>query len=209
MSRVKTGAEKTHDRLIAAAIEVFASAGVVGATTREIARVAGVSEVTLFRHFQTKEHLLSAVVQQITALQSEALSHQAEWTQDLYQDLLHYARLYNDTLEKHEALVRMFIGEAQRHPEEAVRVLQQSALPLREKLVNYLQSNVERGQVRSQVDLALAVDAFTGMLLAGMLRRHIAPGQRGYSRDRYLEGCVEILVRGIGCGEETKNGAVL
>jgi AcrR family transcriptional regulator len=209
MGKLKSGVEKTHDRLISAAIAVFASEGVVGATTREIARVAGVSEVTLFRHFQTKEYLLSAVVQQVTALQAEALSHQEEWTQDLQQDLLHYARLYNDMLEKHEALVRMFIGEAQRHPEEAVRVLQQSAMPLRDKLVDYLQNSLERGQVRRDADLPLAVDIFTGMLLAGMLRRHVAPAQRGYSRDRYLESCVEIFVRGIGCTEEMIDGSLV
>jgi AcrR family transcriptional regulator len=197
MINTPSGKEKTRDRLIQAAIEVFATEGVVGATTREIARVAGVSEVTLFRHFQNKEQLLGAVVQEITALQAETLSNQAEWTQDLRHDLLHYAWLYTDMLEKHEALVRMFIGEAKRHPEEAVRVLQQSATPLRDKLIAYLKAGVERGTVRPDAELPLLVDLFTGMLLSGMLRRHIASIQRGYSRDRYIEGCVDLLVRGI------------
>lgn len=55
----------TRDRLLQAAIQVFSRAGYVGATTREIAREAGVSEVTLFRHFQRKEQLLKAVAQHI------------------------------------------------------------------------------------------------------------------------------------------------
>ena len=53
---------QTHSRLLKAASEVFAASGIAGATTREIARVAGVNEVTLFRHFQSKEQLLAAVV---------------------------------------------------------------------------------------------------------------------------------------------------
>ncbi|MBI4780992.1 MAG: TetR/AcrR family transcriptional regulator [Oscillatoriophycideae cyanobacterium NC_groundwater_1537_Pr4_S-0.65um_50_18] len=197
MTHPKPGKEKTRDRLIEAAIEVFATAGIVGATTREIARVAGVNEVTLFRHFQNKEQLLGAVVQQVTALQSETLANQDEWTQDLRQDLLHYAWVYTNMLETHEALVRMFIGEAKRHPEEAVKVLQQSFLPLRDKLTNYLQKGIERGTVQPDADLLLSVDLFTGMLLAGVLRRHTAPAQRGYSRDRYVEGCVDLLIRGL------------
>ena len=72
----------TRNRLLRAATEVFADYGVTGATTREIARVAGVSEVTLFRHFQSKEQLLVAVVKQATALQMESLSNRGEWTQD-------------------------------------------------------------------------------------------------------------------------------
>ncbi len=189
---------KTKERLLKAAIEVFSINGFVGATTREIARVAEVNEVTLFRHFQTKEQLLGAVAQHITALRLESLLHQDEWTQDLRLDLLHYAQLHDQMLEENEALIRMFIGEAQRHPEEALQVFQQAFLPLRETLIAYLQTNIERGNIRPDVDLALAVDQFTGMLLAGMIRRHIASVGRVYSRDRYVEGCVDLFVRGIG-----------
>ena len=198
MSHSRRGPAKTRDRLIKAAIDVLATKGIAGATTREIAQVAEVSEVTLFRHFQSKEQLLSAVAQHITALQAEAFCHQDDWTQELKPDLLHYAWLYNNMLEEHEALVRMFIGEAQRHPQEALRVFQESALPIRNKLVGYLQSGIERGQVRPDIDLPLAVDLFTGMLLSGMLRRYAAPIPRGYNRDRYIEHCVDLFVRGIG-----------
>jgi AcrR family transcriptional regulator len=188
---------KTRDRLIQGAIEVLAAEGIAGATTREIARVAGVNEVTLFRHFQNKEQLLSAVAQHITAVQLEALTHQDEWTQDLRRDLLHYAWLYNNQLEDYEALVRMFIGEAKRHPEEALRVFQEATLPIREKLVAYLRNGITRGEVSADIDLPMAVDTFTGMLLSGMLRRHVSPIPRGYDRDRYIEGCVDLFVRGI------------
>ncbi|MGV0027240.1 TetR/AcrR family transcriptional regulator [Phormidesmis priestleyi] len=191
---------KTRERLLKAAIEVFSIAGVVGATTREIARVADVNEVTLFRHFQSKEQLLAAVAQYITALKSEALAHQDEWTQDLQCDLLHYARLHNAMLEENEALIRMFIGEAKRHPNEALQVLQQAFLPLREKLIDYLRNGVNRGTVRPDVDLALAVDQLTGLLLAGMLRRHVMPVERGYSPDRYVESCVDLIVQTLSVG---------
>jgi AcrR family transcriptional regulator len=197
MGRTSRGATETRDRLIKAAIEVFSTAGYVGATTREIARVAEVSEVTLFRHFQSKEQLLSAVAQHITALRMESFTDQNEWTHDLHADLFHYAQLYDDMLEEHEALFRMFIGEAQRHPTEALEVLQRSLLPLREKLISYLQTSVERGSVRLEIDLPLAVDQFTGMLLAGMVRRHVSLIKRNYSHQQYLESCVDIFVRGI------------
>lgn len=195
---------QTHSRLLKAATEVFAISGIAGATTREIARVAGVNEVTLFRHFQSKEQLLAAVVERMMALQIEALTNQHEWTGNPQIDLLHYALLYNNMLEEHEALVRMFIGEAKRHPDAALQVLRDAGLPLREKLIAYLQNGIEQGKIRADVDLLSAVDMFTGMLLAGMLRRHTSPIQRGYSREqpyghenRYIENCVDLFVRGI------------
>ena len=188
---------QTRARILKAATEVFATSGIAGATTREIARVAGVNEVTLFRHFQSKEQLLAAVVQQVTALQAEALANQDEWTGNLHIDLLHYAWLYNNMLEEHEALVRMFIGEAKRHPEAALQVLRETVQPLREKLIAYLHNGVEQGNVRPDVDLLTAVDMFTGMLLSGMLRSNTIPLPRSYSRDRYIESCVDLFVRGI------------
>lgn len=197
MSRTSRAVAETRDRLLQAAIEVFSIEGYVGATTREIARVAEVSEVTLFRHFQSKEQLLSAVAQHITALRTEAFTHPDEWTYDLRRDLLYYAKLHDDMLEEYEALFRMFIGEAHRHPIEAVKVLQQSFLPLREKLIAYLQAGIERGSISPEVDLPLAVDQLTGMLLSGMIRRHVSPVDRGYSRKQYIEGCVDLFVRGV------------
>lgn len=197
MSRTSRAASKTHDRLLKAAVEVFATKGYVGATTREIAQIAEVSEVTLFRHFQSKEQLLRAVAQHITALRTESFIHQDEWTYDLRRDLLHYAKLQDDMLEEYEALFRMFIGEAHRHPTEAVEVLQQSFLPLREQLISYLKTCIERGSVRPGVDLPLAVDQISGMLLSGMIRRHVSPVERGYSRQQYIEGCVDLLVQGL------------
>lgn len=48
----------TRSRLLKAALEVFAEAGIAGATTKAIARMAGVNEVTLFRHFHSKNSYL-------------------------------------------------------------------------------------------------------------------------------------------------------
>ncbi len=47
-----------REALLDAAIKVFGEAGLRGATTRRIAQVADVNEVTLFRHFRSKDELL-------------------------------------------------------------------------------------------------------------------------------------------------------
>ena len=186
----------TRARMIEAATKVFAQAGVQGATTREIARVAGVNEVTLFRHFTSKEQLLKAVIENLLVLQTEALAHPEAWTYDLRIDLKHYAKLYNNALEAQEDLIRTFIGEAKRHPEEARQVIQEAAKPMRDKLVAYLRSSQAQGIIRDDIDPAPTVDMFTAMLLGGMLRRS-AVITLDYSREDYIENCVNIFIRGI------------
>ena len=57
----------TRDRLVEAALQVFASHGFEGATTREIARRAGVALAALPYHFSTKEALWKAAADRIFA----------------------------------------------------------------------------------------------------------------------------------------------
>ena len=54
--------DQTRDRLLSAAVDLLCRKGYRGATTREIAQEAGVTEVTLYRHFRSKEELFVAAV---------------------------------------------------------------------------------------------------------------------------------------------------
>ena len=203
MKNLASRTAQTHARLIKAATQVFATA-VTGATTREIAHVAAVNEVTLFRHFQTKEQLLAAVITEAMpsagyayALQTEALIHHDNWTQDLYTDLKNYVKLCNQMIEEHKDLIRTFIGEAKRHLQAARLILYETDKSLREQLVVYLQKNQEKGTMSSDIDLKASVDNFTGMLLHDILRFSHIPIALEYSRECYMETCVNLFVRGI------------
>ncbi|MGI5848956.1 MAG: TetR/AcrR family transcriptional regulator [Christensenellales bacterium] len=56
----------THGRIISAAKELFEKKGFAAATTKEIAALANVSEVTLFRHFENKRNLFEKTVHSCT-----------------------------------------------------------------------------------------------------------------------------------------------
>jgi len=197
MENLASRTAQTRARLIKAATKVFATAGLTGATTREIARVAAVNEVTLFRHFQSKEQLLAAVITEAIASQSQTLADHKDWTQNLYIDLKNYAKLCNQMMEEHEDLIRTLIGEAKRHPQAASLMLYEANKSMREKLVVYLQKSQQKGTVSSDIDLKASVDSFTGMLLHGMLRFSDIPTTLDYSRQCYIETCVNLFVRGI------------
>lgn len=62
---VRVDAQRNRDRILAAARDLVAEAG-VDATMEDIARQAGVAVGTLYRHFPAKEDLLAAVVDDST-----------------------------------------------------------------------------------------------------------------------------------------------
>ncbi len=55
---------QTRDRILDAAAELMRTRGIVRTTTKEIAKAAGFSEATLYKHFRDKEELLLAVLRE-------------------------------------------------------------------------------------------------------------------------------------------------
>lgn len=58
----RPGEDATVDRVAAAAFEVFAEYGIRRATIEDVARRAGVSKMTVFRRFQSKQGLVGVVI---------------------------------------------------------------------------------------------------------------------------------------------------
>ena len=187
----------TRQRLLDAAFRVCSERGLHGATTREIADVAQVNEVTLFRQFGSKEKLIAALFQRAVAAQAESFGGTEPDANDLERDLTRYAQRYDELLMANEALIRTLIGEARQHPKQARQFIYEAAKPMRERLRNYLRAAQKAGSVRRDLDLAPAIDAFTGMLLAGMLRRTALLQFLDYSADNYLDTVVGLFLRGI------------
>ncbi len=165
----------------------------LGATTREIAREAGVNEVTLFRQFETKERLLTEVTREICRLQSEALDRVDLVNFDLRRDLASIAEAYDRSTTKHMGFIRTMIARPA-SPELSDQIMRDIVEPLRARFLAYLEEARGRGLVRD-LDLLPAVDAFTGMLFAGALRRHMH--RQRYGRDAYVAVCVDVFLSGI------------
>ncbi len=182
----------TTQRIIAAALELFSREG-IQASTREIARVAGVNEATLFRQFESKEQLLIAVTKEVKRLQAEALARIDFEDFDLRRDLTHVAEAYEKTTIKHLAFTRAMISRPA-DPALTEQIMREVIDPMRARFIAYLAEGQRRGLV-GDVDLTAAVDAFTGMVFSGALRCAIY--RTGYSRKTYRETCIDLFLKGI------------
>ena len=88
MSERRLDARVNHERVLAAAAEVFAEHGLQG-TVPDIAARAGVGKATVYRNYPTKEDLVAAVVGgHVEALERRTLAALAE--PDAYQALTTY-----------------------------------------------------------------------------------------------------------------------
>lgn len=186
--------QSTHQKLIDAARTVFARDGLLGATTREIARVAGVNEVTLFRRFTSKDNLLLAVLRDGMETQRSILAGVQFDMADVREDLTRFAGMYFRACRDHEIFIRAFIAEAHRLPDPVRKAVSRMPRPLGEALRAYL-TEAQRRCLLREVPVQPAIDAFTSMLSTAVLKRAFAEPQ--YSLDTYIQVCVDIFLNGI------------
>jgi AcrR family transcriptional regulator len=195
-------ADLTRKRILAAAELVFSRDGLQGATTREIARQAGVNEVTLFRHFRTREELLRATLDQGCAT-FEALVGQSDevWNDRLLESLEHFVREMYSVVRQREALVRALVSEARILPASIRNALQEFMEQRKARLVARLKQAQELGLVRKDVDLSAASDLIRDSIHSAILR-HTAYNTDAEAIEAHLRGVTDIFYHGIKANDE-------
>ena len=189
---IASSADRTRERLLDAATEILNRVGIQGATTREIARRAGVNEVTLFRHFKSKEQLLRAVLQRGLAAEAAILDEHSSWKESLEE----YARHYYSLWDKNKDFGGAFLAEGHLWPKSMQAMIADVMRPVRERLVSILADAQKAGVVRSGLNIECALDAFKNALDARLLLQG-AHLPRNYSNDAYKSTVVGIFVRGM------------
>jgi AcrR family transcriptional regulator len=189
-------ADITRKRILTAAELVFSRDGFQGATTREIARQARVNEVTIFRHFHTREELLAATLKHgCEAL--NALIHPDEiWQDDLVSRLERYVRELYSEIKQREAIARAFIGEARLLPKSIRRSLREFMLLKKARFVAALKEAQEMGLIRQDVDVSAAADFIRDSIHSAMLR-HTLYNADPETVDAHLRTVTDIFYRGI------------
>jgi AcrR family transcriptional regulator len=196
-----SSADRTRERILNAALYTFSTDGIRGATTRKIAQKARVNEVTLFRHFRSKEQLLGAVLKRGMCSEVEVLDAFFSWRENLRENMANYARYFYDHVEKKKGIARAFLAEGQILPKSMQTMIADVIRPVRERLINILTDAQSVGVVRSDLNIECALDAFKNALYAGMLRQG-AYIPCNYSPDQYISTVADIFVRGIEASRE-------
>jgi len=99
----------TRQKLCEAAIELFSSEGYDGVTTKKIAEVAGVSEMTLFRHFGSKNNLFQDAYDAYLYQPNFESLFENGLKGDIEKDLLRIGHVYLDVLNMNKSLIMMEI----------------------------------------------------------------------------------------------------
>lgn len=187
----------TKEKLLKATLKLISEKGYLGATTREIAQGAGVTELTLFRNFCSKEKLFEEVLNRYTFLPRlrELLSELGGLS---YDEALRVVGIrFLETLKERKPLVRIMLSEMNVYPEKIRVVYNEFIDELIHTLAGYFGSLQKRRILRIFLP-EITARAFLGMIFSYFMAEEIVKGRNIGKKEieKVIRGFVDIFVHG-------------
>ena len=191
-----------RDQLLVAAARVYADGGYHGATTRRIASTAGVNEITLFRHFGSKDVLLREALARCQSKDAAALPEEPG---DPLRELTEWSRSHFRDLQARAPLIRICLAEFAEHPGLFTPEI---SCPVRaaSALAGYLERLKQRELVSASFDPRVAATMLLGALFADAVGRDIVPDMYAAEPEDTLTEYVALFLRGLGIETSAKRG---
>ncbi len=186
----------TEDKILNASIILFSQKGYSAVTTKEIAKEAGVSEMTLFRHFENKHNLFEKAFDKfVFSPKVIALFEEFEW--DLERDLNKICSSYQEALSQNQKIILMHFKNEELNPDFDATLFK-FPMEFIKLLCNYFEEMKNRGTIRENPEtLALSFLATNfGLFITSLVMNKLA-----FETDIqvYTTSCIRIFAKGITC----------
>jgi AcrR family transcriptional regulator len=164
--------EARRNQILDAAATVFAEKGFHRATTKEIAKTAGVSEGTIYNYFDSKADLLIGIMTRLAELQhlDEELADALQ--SDARDFLITIFRQRMGLVQQKVETIQAVMPEILVNPALRERFRQQFVQPTTTLFEQYIRARVELGHIRP-INVPLAVRAVQGMFVGLLILRII------------------------------------
>ncbi|MCB0169143.1 MAG: TetR/AcrR family transcriptional regulator [Anaerolineae bacterium] len=139
--------EARRTQILMGAAQVFAKKGFHRATTKEIARQAGVAEGTIYNYFDNKRDLLMAMVEMLAtrSIKVTILEDPSDDPKEFFSLLLHdrYQLLKN-----YGHIMAPMIAEIFSDPDLREAIYQSILMPVAEPIEQYIQRRIDSGEFK-------------------------------------------------------------
>jgi len=175
---------KTEKKILDAALKLFAEKGYVGATTRLIAQEAGVSELTLFRRFKTKDNLFKKVLDENhEKMKQEFIAILSDTEYENSREFLEtFIKNYSNVLNNNFETFCLTINEGK-------RINDPLTLPLFHQFTEYMADKIPN----KKVDPGTFVLSITGFIYMLHLEKNNGVFNYDESLEKFIDNSVECI----------------
>jgi AcrR family transcriptional regulator len=216
--QVRLAGQDRRTQILGVAMELFASRGFRGTTTRQIAQASGVNEAIIFRHFPRKQDLYWAVIEQKCRDAGERKELLRRRLGEQKPDYEIFAEIAEDLLNLHRrdpSRSRLFLFAALENHQLSDRFFETYVVKYYEVLAQHIAQRVREGAFRP-VDPLLAARGFLGMVVYHFWIQDVFGGERHqkFETRQVAETLADIWLRGVratspGAGNgKSRNGKI-
>ncbi len=190
--------QDTREKILEAAIDLMSQKGFSSTTTKEIAKTAGVSEMTLFRKYKNKQEILDSVIEKYTSsFRAKKIFSENDLVYDLEFDLANISRTYQDFMNENKKVVLLAYKESGTYDEISSRLTENPRL-MKKFMMDYLTEMKKRGKI-IDCHLELTVLSFMTMNLGFFSSQFISVKKVAVvTREEFIEHSVKVFARGLG-----------
>jgi len=188
--------DETSQKIIDAAMILIRDKGYVATTTKEIAKLAGVNECTLFRKFQNKKDIVLQGVNQAQwrANVTPSIFENVVW--ELQPDLEMFMNAYMDRMTPD--FVNLSIGlRAPQLYEETAPLIMKVPQTFLSALTEYLDKMYEMKKIPKSDFQAFAMTVFSSAFGYTFLSASFGEKLVKIEKEEYIKNSVRLLVRGL------------
>ena len=190
--------QHTRERILEAMLALVAERGYLGASTREIARRADVSEPTIFRLFGSKELLFEETLNHRSPL--GRLKEQIDSIGDMpvREALISICTHYLEGLRERKSFIRIIVSEVTTYPDKVRAAHSHMVDEIVSVLAGFIRQRQEAGELREMAPED-AAQIFMKLMFSVFLTEEIMFG-RAMGRNslrRWAEQCVDIFLNGM------------
>lgn len=193
----------TKEQLLKATLKLISEKGYLGATTREIAQEAGVTELTLFRHFGSKERLFEELLKGHTFLpmlkellpELDGLSFE--------EALILIATRFLLSLKERKSMVKIMYSEVTSYPVKIREVYNKFIDEMRTTLALYFESQQNRDIIRKDMSPDMAARVFLWILFSYFRSEEImrSAGMKKKAMEKDARAIIDIFMHGTLMGK--------
>jgi AcrR family transcriptional regulator len=185
-----------REQIVGAATRVFAEKGFRRATTREVARAAGVSEGTIYNYFEDKDALLLTILDTLNETERRAADFEEGMATDFRGFLEQYLRRRMSLIWKNREVFRVVLSEMLVNTELRERYVRRVVDPTMSIAEENFRSRMEQGEVR-ETDAPLARRSVAGAVLGVLVLGLLGDGDINSRSDEVPDVLAGLLIHGL------------
>lgn len=171
MAEQKLSTEIRRQQIIQAALKIVSQKGVSSFTTSEIAKEVGISEATIFRHFDRKEEILedavlfirNSLLEKVRNIFCENLRPQEKIKKML---MFHLS-----FLEEQEGMPKIIFSEQLYLSNDKIKAIMQSTMQEYGAMIKEtIQQGIEQGLFKRDIDVEIASRAYIGLIHVSVMK---------------------------------------